>query len=215
MDSRLFDSINAAVKLAVKNDGDLTTKNLRYVYSVAMDISSKTGIDVDELFAEGVIAMKKCEQKYDPSKNNNFVKSCISSVRGYMMNYVNRMNNLVHIPVNHLKGFKSGQDERTDVSQISYSHIDGMDYDSLGTTDDTIFHRDKFEILMDGINRLDSVAKVAVKIKLKLDEYSDIKKNNMKAIADELDVPVNVASKIYKDAIKKLKKYCKAEMCND
>ena len=149
MDSRLFDSINAAVKLAVKNDGDLTTKNLRYVYSVAMDISSKTGIDVDELFAEGVIAMKKCEQKYDPSKNNNFVKSCISSVRGYMMNYVNRMNNLVHIPVNHLKGFKSGQDERTDVSQISYSHIDGMDYDSLGTTDDTIFHRDKWGVVIE------------------------------------------------------------------
>lgn len=214
MDSKLFDMISVAVKHAEKTNGDLTTKNLKYVYSTAMDISRRTGIDVDELFAEGVIAMKKCEQKYDPKKNDNFVKSCIPSIRGYMMNYVNRMNNLVHIPVNHMKGFKSGQEAKRDVSHVSYSHIDGMDYDSLGATDDKIFNKDKFEILMDGISRLDSVSKVAVQMKLKLGDYTNTKNNNMKAIADELDVPINVASKIYKDAIKKLSKYCRAEMIN-
>ena len=214
MDSKYFKMIDAAVKQAEKTNGDLTTQNLKYVYSTALDISRKTGIDVDELFSEGVIAMKKCEQKYDPEKNDSFAKSCIPSIRGYMMNYVNRMNNLVHIPVNHMKGFRSGQEARSDVSEVSYSRIDNMDYDSLGVIDDNIFNRDKFDILLDGIETLDSVSKIAVQMKLKLGDYINAKNNNMKAIADELDVPINVASRIYKDAIKKLSKYCRAEMCN-
>ena len=30
----------------------------------------------------------------------------------------------------------------------------------------------------------------------------------MQSIADELEVPLNTANKIYKDALEKLKKYC-------
>jgi DNA-directed RNA polymerase specialized sigma subunit len=35
--------------------------------------------------------------------------------------------------------------------------------------------------------------------------------NNMKAIADELEVPVAHATKIYKEALKKLSDYCQSQ----
>lgn len=212
MDSKLFKIIGDAVKRAEETNGDLTSKNLRYVATVAQDIASKTGADFDELFAEGVIAMKKCEEKYDSNKNDNFTKFCASSVRGYMMNYVNRQSSLVHIPVNHLKGFKAGQDIKNEAASISYNHIDSMDYDTLGSVDDDIFNRDRFEILLEGLNRLDENGRIAIKMKLRLDEYSNLKKNSMKAIADELEVPVTIANKIYKEALQKLTKYCTAEI---
>lgn len=212
MDSKLFKMIGDAVKVAEKNDGDLTSKNLKYVATVANDIASKTGADFDDLFAEGVVAMKKCEEKYDPAKNDSFTKFCATSVRGYMMNFVNRQTSLVHIPVNHLQGFKAGQETKNEASSISYNYIDAMDYDSLGTVDDEIFTRDKFTILMEGLNTLDENARIAIKMKLRLDEYSGLKKNSMKAIADELEVPLNIANKIYKEALQKLTKYCRAEI---
>lgn len=212
MDNKLFKIIGETVKSAEKNGDDLTSKNLKYVAKVAKDVASKTGADVSDLFAEGVIAMKKCEEKYDPEKNDNFVKFCATSVRGYMMNFVNRQSSLVHIPVNHLKGFKSGQESRDEVSEISYNYIDSMDYDSLGIIDDNVFNRDKFEILMEGLNTLDENARIAIKMKLRIDEYSHLKKNSMKVIADELEVPVNIANKIYKEALQKLTKYCRAEI---
>lgn len=212
MDSKLFKIIGDAVKRAEESNGDLTSKNLRYVATVAQDIASKTGADFDELFAEGVIAMKKCEEKYDSNKNDNFTKFCASSIRGYMMNYINRQSSLVHIPVNHLKGFKAGQDIKNEAASISYNHIDSMDYDTLGSVDDDIFNKDRFEILLEGLNRLDENGRIAIKMKLRLDEYSNLKKNSMKAIADELEVPVTIANKIYKEALQKLTKYCTAEI---
>jgi DNA-directed RNA polymerase specialized sigma subunit len=116
MDSKLYSEIGAAVKRAEKNDGDLTTKNLFYVAKVAKDLSSKTGADFDMLFSEGVIAMKKSEEKYDPEKNDSFVKFAGVSVRGYMLNAINRQGSLVHIPVNHQKGFKKGQEAEADTN---------------------------------------------------------------------------------------------------
>lgn len=211
MDSQLFKSIGKAVKNAEKNGGDLTTKNLKYVATVANDIALKTGADFDDLFAEGVIAMKKCEEKYDPEKNDSFTKFCALHIRGYMMNVVNRESNLVHIPVNHLKGFKAGQEKKSEAAEISYNHIDSMDYDTLGSVEDDIFKKDKYQILMDGIANLDENARIAIKMKLRLEEYSNLKKNNMSVIAEELEVPVSMANKIYKDALQKLTKYCRAE----
>lgn len=212
MDSKLFKMIGDAVKYAEEHNGDLTTKNLKYVAKVAEDVAKSTGADENELFSEGVIAMKKCEERYDPEKNDNFTKFCATSVRGYMMNYVNRQNSLVHIPVNHLKGYKAGQEAKSEAASVSYEHIDSMDYDTLGMVDDDIFTRDRFEILMEGINNLDENSRIALKMKLRLGEYSDLKKNSMKAIADELEVPVNIANKIYKEALQKITKYCQAEI---
>lgn len=210
MDDKLFRMIGSAVKRAEETGGDLTTKNLRYVVTLATDISSKTGVEFEDLFAEGVIAMKKCEEKYDPSKNDSFTKFCAQHIRGYMMNVVNRQSSLVHIPVNHLKGFKAGQEKKSEAS-VSYERIDSLDYDTLGSVDDDIFTKDKYKILMEGINTLDYNSQIAIKMKLKLDEYSNLKKNSMKIIADELEVPVSIANKIYKDAIKKLTLYCQSE----
>ena len=49
-------------------------------------------------------------------------------------------------------------------------------------------------------------------MKLRLDEYANLDKINMHVIADELEVPVNVANRIYKEALDKLSKYCQAEV---
>lgn len=212
MDSKLFKMIGKAVKKSEEKGGDLTTKNLKYVVTVAKDISAKTGVDFDDLFPEGVIAMKKCEQNYNPEKNDSFVKFCAQSVRGYMMNVVNRQSSLVHIPVNHLKGYKAGQENKNDVSEISYDRIDASNYDRLGTVDEDTFNKDRLEVLMKGLDSLDENGRIAIKMKLRLDEYSELKKNSMRAIAEELEVPLNVANRIYKDALNKLTKYCRAEM---
>ena len=110
MDSKLYNDIGKAVKLAEKYGGTLTEKNLLYVVKVATDIANKTGADFDSLLSEGVIAMMNVEKKYDDTKNDKFVKAAAVAVRGYMLNYLNRQGTLVHIPVNHLKGFKKGQD---------------------------------------------------------------------------------------------------------
>lgn len=212
MDNNLYKAIGEAVRNAEKNGGDLTTKNLRYVWKVADSISQKTGVDVHDLFVEGVIAMRKCEQKYDPSKNDNFVKYCATSIRGYMLNVVNRQQDIVHIPVNHKKGFAKGQEQKEGVSDVSYTHIDAMDYDTLGYVDPDCETRDREEILNEGIKRLDINGQIAMKMKLRIGEYSSIEKNNMHVIADELEVPVPIANKIYKEALKKLTKYCQSEI---
>ena len=220
MDSRLYSEIGAAVKRAEKNGGDLTTKNLFYVAKVAKDLSSKTGVDFDMLFSEGVIAMKKSEEKYDPEKNDSFVKFAGVSVRGYMLNAINRQGTLVHIPVNHQKGFKKGQEAESDTN-IQTVDIDAFNYDTLGMVDGSAFFNERMDILKDGLNTLDVNSRIAMKMKLRLDEYGDMipseddptkmvykYQNNMKAIADVLEVPVPHASKIYKEALIKLSAYC-------
>ena len=138
MDSKLYNDIGKAVEIAKKNGGTLTEQNLLYVVKVATDIANKTGADFDSLLAEGVIAMMKMEEKYDPAKNDKFVKSAAMAVRGYMLNSINRQGNLVHIPANHMKGFKKGQD-RLDASKIEYCPIDATNYDTLGEVDNTAF----------------------------------------------------------------------------
>lgn len=212
MDSKLYGLIGKAVENAEKNDGDYTSKNLKYVWTLASNIASQTGVDENDLFVEGVIAMKKCEQKYDPSLNDNFVKYCAPSVRGYMLNVVNRQQDIVHIPVNHKRGFKKGQSDNSDVSQISYDHIDSYDYDTLGFVEHDSVKNDRQEILYQGLQQLDENGRIAIKMKLRLDEYSTLDKVNMGIIAQELEVPVNIANKIYKEALNKLSKYCQSEM---
>ena len=220
MDSRLYNDIGKAVKIAQKNGGTLTEKNLLYVVKVATDIANKTGADFDSLLAEGVIAMMKAEENYDPEKNDKFVKSAAMSVRGYMLNYLNRQN-LVHIPANHMKGFKKGQD-RFDSSKIEYCPIDASNYDTLGEVDSTEFDVDRYEILQEGLNTLEPNGRIAIEMKLHLGKYAETLpsegkdklvykyNNSMQSIADELEVPLTTASKIYKDAMTKLSKYCQA-----
>lgn len=204
--------IGDAVKKAQKNGGDLTTQNLKYVWKIAQDLGNKTGVEPYDLFVEGVIAMKKAEQKYDPNLNDSFVKFCSASVRGYMLNYINRGQSLVHIPVNHLQGFTKGQETKSDVSEITYDRIDSYDYDTLGTVDHPGMTTDRYEILQEGLKQLDENSRIAVKMKLRLDEFGQLEKNNMKVIAEKLEVPERVATKIYNEAMTKLKKYCQAEI---
>ena len=223
MDSRLYSEIGAAVKYAEEHGGDLTTRNLFYVAKVAKDLSAKTGADFDMLFSEGVIAMKKSEEKYDPSKNDNFVKFAGVSVRGYMLNAINRQGSLVHIPVNHQKGFKKGQEASEDTN-IRTLDIDAFNYDTLGVVDGNVFFNERMDILKDGLETLDVNGRIALKMKLRLDEYGDMVpddkdptkmvykyQNNMKAIADTLEVPLPHASKIYKEALTKITEYCQSQ----
>lgn len=221
MDSKLYNDIGKAVDFAKKNGGSLTEQNLRYVVKVAQDIANKTGADFDELLGEGVIAMIEAEKKYDPSKNDKFVKAAAMFVRGYMLNYLNRQGSLVHIPANHLKGFKKGQD-RFEESKIEYCPIDATNYDTLGEIDNSAFEINKDEIIQEGLKTLDINGRIAMEMKLHLGKYSEQLdstgkdkivwkyNNSMKDIADELEVPLNTANKIYKDAFEKLKKYCMA-----
>lgn len=211
MDSRLHKEIGKSVKYAEEHGGDLTTKNLKYVWAVAEDVARKTGADVNDLFVEGVIAMKKAEEKYDPTLNDNFVKSCAVAVRGYMMNFVNRHQSMVHIPVNHMRGFKKGQEQNEEVGKIVYDRIDAHDYDSLGSVDNDFLNRDRDTILNEGLSKLDENGRIAIMMKLRMGEYTHLKKISMSTIAEELEVPVNVANKIYKEAFEKLSKYCQAE----
>lgn len=223
MDSRLYSEIGAAVKYAEENGGDLTTKNLFYVAKVAKDLSARTGADFDMLFSEGVIAMKKSEEKYDPTKNDNFVKFAGVSVRGYMLNAINRQGTLVHIPVNHQKGFKKGKEADADTN-IRTIDIDAFNYDTLGSVDGNIFFNERMDILKDGLETLDVNGRIALKMKLRLDEFGDMipsvddptkmvykYENNMKAIAEMLEVPVPHASKIYKEALAKITEYCQSQ----
>ena len=212
MTNELYKQIGKTVDNAVKNNGSLTDQNLKYVWRVAQSVNKQTGVDIWDLFTEGVIAMRKVEEKYDPTLNDNFVKYAGRSVRGYMLNFVNRQQSLVHIPVNHMQGYKAGQSATQDAQNVSYDRIDTYDFDTLGSVDSTVFQSDEFEVLENGLRKLDVNGQIAIKMKLRLDEYSDIKKNNMSDIAEVLEVPVSTANKIYKDALNKLSKYCQAEL---
>lgn len=224
MDSNFYKEIGRAVEMAKEKGASLTEQNLLYVVKVATDISNQTGVDFDSLLSVGIIAMKKAEEKYDPSQNDSFVKFAAMSVRGYMLNEVNRNNSLVHIPANHMKGFKKGQEKR-EGAKVEYEYIDSMDYDTLGTCENEAFLNDKDNILQNGLDRLDINGRIAMEMKLRMGKYSEMTpsesdptkmvykySNNLQSIADELEVPVNVANKIYKDAVNKLSKYCQAMM---
>ena len=224
MDSKLYREIGKTVEYARKNGGSLTEQNLLYVVKLANDISSKTGADFDMLLGEGVIAMMKTEQKYDKEKNDCFAKSTCMSVRGYMLNAINRQTSLVHVPANHMQGFKKGQ-ARLSKSKIEYSQIDASNYDTLGTSYNDAFSNDRDIILQDGLKKLDINGRIAIEMKLRMGKYSKMipdennpgkmvyqYQNNLHAIAEELEVPVPTANKIYKEAFSKLSKYCQKAM---
>ena len=221
MDSKLYNDIGKAVEIAKKNGGTLTEQNLLYVVKIATDIANKSGADFESLLAEGVIAMMEAEKKYDPSKNDKFTKSAALAVRGYMLNFLNRQGTLVHIPANHMKGFKKGQD-RLESSKIEYCQIDASNYDTLGEVDNSAFETNRDAILQEGLKTLDVNGRIAIEMKLHLGKYAETIPSpnkdkivykygtSMQSIADELEVPLNTANKIFKEAFTKLSKYCQA-----
>ncbi len=221
MDSKLYNDIGKAVEIAKKNGGTLTEQNLLYVVKIATDIANKSGADFESLLAEGVIAMMEAEKKYDPSKNDKFTKSAALAVRGYMLNFLNRQGTLVHIPANHMKGFKKGQD-RLESSKIEYCQIDASNYDTLGEVDNSAFETNRDVILQEGLKTLDVNGRIAIEMKLHLGKYAETIPSpnkdkivykygtSMQSIADELEVPLNTANKIFKEAFTKLSKYCQA-----
>ena len=221
MDSKLYNDIGKAVEIAKKNGGSLTEKNLLYVVKVAADMANKTGAEFESLLSVGVIAMMDAERKYDPSKNDKFTKAAAMAVRGYMLNELNRNGSLVHIPANHMKGFKKGQ-ERLESSKIEYCPIDASDYDTLGYVDNSAFKVDRDTILQEGLATLEPNGRIAIEMKLHLGKYAEQLPSegkdrivykygtSMQSIADELEVPLNTANKILKDAMAKLSKYCQA-----
>lgn len=226
MDSRLYREIGKAVKNAKKKNASLTEQNLLYVVKVATDMSNKSGVDIDRLIPEGVIGMMKAEEKYDPSINDSFTKYAAPSVRGYILNEINRQSSLVHIPANHMPGFKKGQ-ERSDSSKVEYNQIDSSSYDTLGMVDNEAFTDDREAILQRGLSQLDINGRIAIEMKLHLGKYSETLpnsdgsskliykyKNDLQSIANELEVPVGTANKIYKDAISKLSKFCQSAANN-
>lgn len=211
MDSRLYEEIGKAVEKARKNNGDLTTQNLLYVVKVAKSVSKETGVDEDELIGVGTEAMKALESKYDSNKNDNFTKFCGMTLRGKMMNFINReYKNLVHIPVSDQKGFKKGQDAK-EGTNVTYKSIDADDYDTLGECPNMSFYDEKFEVLEKGIDTLDEYGRKTIQIKFKLGEYKDIEHSSYQAMAEELEVTVPIAKKIYLEAYDKLKRYCISE----
>ena len=143
------------------------------------------------------------------------------SVRGYMLNSINRQGSLVHIPVNHLKGFKKGQDRKED-SVLEYCPIDASNYDTLGEEDNAAFQTDRYAIIQEGLKTLDINGRIAMEMKLRLGKYAEELPsegkdrvefkygNSMQSIADELEVPLSTANKIYKEAMDKLSAYCRA-----
>lgn len=211
MDSRYYEEIGKAVERAKKEGGDLTTQNLLYVVKIANNEANKTGADVNDLIAVGTEAMKKVELKYDKTKNNNFVKACGQSVRGEMLNFINRQSGLVHVPVNHQKGFKKGQEAKENTN-ISYSSIDDEDYDTLGECSNYAFSNERDEILRKGLETLDEYGRKTIKMKLRMDEYSNLKYNNFKVMAEELELTVPIVRKIYLEAFEKLSRYCQEEI---
>lgn len=211
MDSRYYEEIGKAVEQAKIHGGDLTTQNLLYVVKVAINVAKETGADENDLIAVGTEAMKKVEKKFDPTKHDSFVKACSMFVRGEMMNFVNRQTNLVHVPVNHQRGFRKGS-EAKEGTDISYQSIDIEDYDNLGECSNDAFKNERDEIIRKGIKTLSPAGQKTIKIKLRLDEYKELKHNNFQFMADELEVPLPVAKKIYNDAFEKLSIFCQKEI---
>jgi hypothetical protein len=213
MDSKFYKEIGRAVENATRNGGDLTTQNLLYVVKLAVNIAKKTGADENELIAVGTEAMKKVEKKYDSTKNDNFVKACGTAVRGEMMNFINR-SNLVHIPVNHQSGFKKGVAAKKETSEITYHDIDSYNYDSdtLGECYSNVFPDEESEVMRRGLKTLDECGRKSIKIKFRLDEYENLKYNNFKVMADELNTTVQNAKQVYTEAFEKLAEYCQKEM---
>lgn len=211
MDSRYYEEIGKAVERAKKTGGDLTTQNLLYVVKIAINEANKTGVDENDLIAVGTEAMRKFENKYDPTINDNFVKACGPSVRGEIMNFIKRQTSLVHIPVNHQKGFKKGQEAKEETN-ISYSSIDDEDYDTLGECSNYAFADEREDILRKGLDTLDEYSRKTIKMKLRMDEYKDLKYNNYKVIAEELELTVPIVRKIYLEAFEKLSNYCQKAM---
>lgn len=207
MNSKYYEEIGKAVERAKKIGGDLTTQNLLYVVKIAIDVANKTGVDENDLIAIGTEAMKEIERKYDKTKNDTFIKACGPSIRGKMLNFVNRQTHLVHIPVNHLKGFKKGQDAKEE-TKITYKGIEPNDYDNLGECGNYAFRNEEENILRKGLETLDEVGQKTIKIKLRMDEYSNLEKNNFQFMAQELEVPIPIARKIYNESFEKLSKYC-------
>ena len=207
MDSKYYEEIGKAVERAKKIGGDLTTQNLLYVVKIAIDVANKTGVDENDLIAIGTEAMKEIERKYDETKNDTFIKVCGPSIRGKMLNFVNRQTHLVHIPVNHLKGFKKGQDAKEE-TKITYKGIEPNDYDNLGECGNYAFCNEEEYILRKGLETLDEVGQKTIKIKFRMDEYSNLEKNNIQFMSQELEVPIPIARKIYNESFEKLSKYC-------
>lgn len=83
----------------------IVTKHIPVVRGCVKELSGYRGIDPEELFSEGVMALVKAVERFEPEKENRFSTYAGSCVRGSMFGFILK-NNFIVNPCTNIKAKK-------------------------------------------------------------------------------------------------------------
>lgn len=162
----------------VSKSNNRVEANLRLVVATAKKYMMFA--DINDLISEGTIGLCYADQNYVPEKCDSFIPYAKLCIETYIKNYLRDMNNTV----------KVGQiDQKNGCSCYSESLFHIMDdgnvvlrtevINSVGTDDIISLEELKYNAFNKAIDELPTLSQKVIKMRLKLDEYSDIEDNSL------------------------------------
>lgn len=199
-------AIEAKTSQRAKNE--LTKGNLRYVIAVAKNFYGQ-GLDMNELIAEGNVGLIRSVDKFNPEKDENFIKCAGWWIRQSIM-YALSNNRTVRKPMNKIQEWKedNGSYEREKMSALDAPiSRDGQEGATLGDliAADIDERADNYEhkafLIKQGIKGLDVRSRDIILKRYGVGlEY----RLTVKSIADEYDMTEANVNKILREGLKKM-----------
>lgn len=128
---------------------ELILQNMPLVTHIARKVVRRRAIDFEDLVSEGVIALMKCVDRFDPSRGIKFVTYAWRGIYNHMTKYANRNGSVVTMP--NLESYTSADIEAAAsvfscVQSISEPGFD-VDSGSLPVVDEVLEREHQYKAM--------------------------------------------------------------------
>lgn len=114
----------------------LAVKYTPAVKALVWNIPRPSTIDYEDLVQIGVEQLVILEQKYDKTKNDNFWGYAKTRVRGSILDYFRKLDNLSRRDRKKIKDYELGKGK---VSEVEYNHLLKKDRDTKSVSIDDVY----------------------------------------------------------------------------
>jgi len=178
----LYRSIGKASKKT-----DRVNSNLKLVVSVAKKYSMYS--DINDLISEGTIGLCYADQHYSSDKCDTFLPYAKLCIETYIRNYLRDVNNTVRVGQTDQKNGSRCYSESLFYTDEEGNEVFKKDVIAAADTDDIQSNEEiKYIVFNNAIKELPAINQKVIKMRLKLDEYSNIEDNSLGYISKETGI---------------------------
>lgn len=171
----------------VSNSENRVESNLKLVIAVANKYS--VFADINDLISEGTIGLCFADRNYKSDKCDSFIPYAKLCIETYIRNYLRDMNNTVKVGQLDQKEGSRCYSESLFYNDEEGNEILRKDVISAVDTDEIKSDEEvKFYAFNKAISELPVLNQKVIKMRLKLDEYSDIEDNSLGFISSETGI---------------------------